>query len=30
VPEARLVQAAYGLTAADDGWFVVNVREARA
>ncbi|MGO9908663.1 MAG: cupin domain-containing protein [Solirubrobacteraceae bacterium] len=26
--EARLEQTAYGLTAATDGWFVVNVREA--
>jgi uncharacterized cupin superfamily protein len=28
VPEARLEQTAYGLTAADDGWFVVNVADA--
>jgi uncharacterized cupin superfamily protein len=28
VPEARLEQTAYGLTAATEGWFVVNVREA--
>jgi hypothetical protein len=28
VPEAKLEQTEYGLTAADDGWFVVNVRDA--
>ncbi len=28
MPEARLEQTEYGRTAADEGWFVVNVRDA--